>query len=296
MRAVLSELQTQPECWVESVRRARANANLLPQAGGNVLLIGCGTSYYMAQSYARAREDAGQGLTDAVVASELSAGRPYDHAIVISRSGTTTEVLRALEALPGNTRTLVLTASETSPVATAADEAVVLEFADESSVVQTRFATSALAFLLASVGHDIVSAAADAAEALERPIDDALLDARQFVFLGRGWTVGLANEAGLKIREAAQAWSEAYPAFEYRHGPMSVAAPGTVVWPFGPLDPLDPELAGEIASTGATLVWHDLHAMAELVLVQRLAVALAEVKGLDPDHPPHLTRSVVLSE
>jgi fructoselysine-6-P-deglycase FrlB-like protein len=34
--------------------------------------------------------------------------------------------------------------------------------------------------------------------------------------------------------------------------------------------------------------------MAELVLVQRMAVELAEVHGLDPDRPKHLTRSVVL--
>jgi fructoselysine-6-P-deglycase FrlB-like protein len=34
--------------------------------------------------------------------------------------------------------------------------------------------------------------------------------------------------------------------------------------------------------------------MAELVLIQRMAVELAEARGLDPDHPRHLTRSVVL--
>jgi glucosamine 6-phosphate synthetase-like amidotransferase/phosphosugar isomerase protein len=34
--------------------------------------------------------------------------------------------------------------------------------------------------------------------------------------------------------------------------------------------------------------------MATLVLVQRLAVALAVARGLDPDHPRNLTRSVVL--
>ena len=50
-----------------------------------------------------------------------------------------------------------------------------------------------------------------------------LLRAAQFTFLGTGWTVGLANEAGLKLRESAQAWAEAYPAMEFRHGPISVA-------------------------------------------------------------------------
>jgi fructoselysine-6-P-deglycase FrlB-like protein len=293
MRAILSELATQPDCWMEAAERARANAGRLPPAGERVLVIGCGTSYYMAQSYARARDDAGLGLTDAVVASEVSAGRSYDCTIALSRSGTTTEVLHALDSLPSSAHTLVVTAVEESPIVAAVDDAVVLEFADESSVVQTRFATSALAFLLGSVGHDVGAAADDATAALKEPMDEALPRARQFVFLGRAWTVGLANEAALKMREAAQVWSEAYPALEYRHGPISVASQGTVVWP---LDPLDPDLGSEIESTGAVVVWHGLHPMAELVMVQRLAVMLAEAKGLDPDHPPHLTRSVVLPQ
>ena len=68
---------------------------------------------------------------------------------------------------------------------------------------------------------------------------------------GTGWTVGLANEAALKLREAAQFWAESYLAMEYRHGPLSIAAPGRAVWPFGALPP---GLAEQIRGTGATLV------------------------------------------
>ena len=59
------------------------------------------------------------------------------------------------------------------------------------------------------------------------------MEAEQFTFLGRGWTCGLAQEAALKMREAAGAWTEAYPAMEYRHGPISIAGPGRVTWMFG---------------------------------------------------------------
>jgi fructoselysine-6-P-deglycase FrlB-like protein len=289
--AIQGELLTQPDCWVRAAERSGASDDLLPRIGERVLVIGCGTSFYMAQSYARAREDQGFGLTDAVVASEISGRRSYDRSIALSRSGTTTEVLRALESISDGSRTLVITAVEASPIVGAVDDAVVLEFADESAVVQTRFATSALAFLLTSVGHDLAAAVADARAALEGSIAKVPSDAYQYVFLGRGWSIGLANEAGLKMREAAQAWSEAYPALEYRHGPISTAGRGTVVWS---LDPLDPDLAEEVESTGATIVSHGLHPMAELVMVQRLAVWLAEARGLNPDEPPHLTRSVVL--
>jgi fructoselysine-6-P-deglycase FrlB-like protein len=111
------------------------------------------------------------------------------------------------------------------------------------------------------------------------------------VFLGHRWTVGLASEAALKFREAGQAWAEAYPAMEYRHGPISVAGPGTLVWFVGDADA---DLVRDVRATGATVVARALDPMAELVALQRGAVALAEAKRLDPDNPQHLTRSVVL--
>jgi fructoselysine-6-P-deglycase FrlB-like protein len=94
------------------------------------------------------------------------------------------------------------------------------------------------------------------------------------------------------MREAALAWSESYPAMEYRHGPISLASERTLVWFVGEVDP---DLRNDVGTTGATVVGGTLDAMAELVLVQRAAVQLAIARGLDPDHPRHLTRSVVLS-
>ena len=93
------------------------------------------------------------------------------------------------------------------------------------------------------------------------------------------------------MREAAQSWTEAYPQMEYRHGPISIAEPGRVVWVFG--EPV-PGLLDDVAATGATVVCDDLDPVADLVRVQRLAVRLAEAAGLDPDRPRNLTRSVVL--
>ena len=263
----------------------------LPPAGARVVALGCGTSYYMAQAYTAARQLAGRGETDAVVASERAGVRSYDFAVAISRSGTTTEVLRALETLPSGARIVSITAVPKSPIVNAAAESIVLEFADERSVVQTRFATSVLALLRAHLGHDVGAIALDAERALSAtlPLDPG--DFGRFVFLGHGWAAALANEAALKLREAAGAWTESYPAMEYRHGPISVAGPGSAVWTFGKVDP---GLLDDIRETGATLVEGRFDAMAELVLAQRVAVALAESRGLDPDRPRHLARSVVL--
>jgi fructoselysine-6-P-deglycase FrlB-like protein len=78
---------------------------------------------------------------------------------------------------------------------------------------------------------------------------------------------------------------------EYRHGPIATAGPGAVVWMLA--SPPD-GLAAEAAGTGATVVTAKLDPLAELVRIQRLALALAERRGLDPDSPAHLERAVVL--
>ena len=86
--------------------------------------------------------------------------------------------------------------------------------------MQTRFATTALTLLLSSLGISPEAESDAAALALQAPLPEGLAEYRRIVFLGAGWTVGLAAEAALKIREAAGAWTESYPAMEYRHGPI----------------------------------------------------------------------------
>jgi fructoselysine-6-P-deglycase FrlB-like protein len=191
--SIQEEIASQPECW----RRAAAvEVEGLPQRGERVAVAGCGTSLFVAQAYAALREAAGHGETDAFAASEFPLGRRYDRLLAITRSGTTTEVLDVLARVDLPTLTI---------------SAQTLPFADETSVVQTRFATSTLALLRASLGEDLAPAIADAEAALGAPLPPG---ARQFTFLGAGWTVGIANEAALKLREAALAWAEAYPAME----------------------------------------------------------------------------------
>jgi fructoselysine-6-P-deglycase FrlB-like protein len=285
------EVASQPACWRHAARLAADAAGSLPAPGERVAVAGCGTSWFMAQSYAAAREQAGHGETDAFAASEMPAGRRYDRVLVLSRSGTTTEIVQLLGRLAGTVPTVAITAATWGPVARAADEVIDLGFADEESVVQTRFATTELVLLRAHLGHD-PGPAADAAErVLAAPLPPGMLAADQFTFLGTGWTYGLANEAALKLREAAGLWTEAYPAMEYRHGPAAVTGERSVVWLFG--SPPD-GLTGEIAAAGGTAWIGEEDPLAELVRVQMVAIAAARARGLDPDRPRNLARSVIL--
>ena len=292
MSITSTEITSQPDVWLTALGHTELAASLLAAPGERMLVLGCGTSAFVAESLAALREGAGLGVTDAAYASEPRVWREYDRVVVISRSGTTTEVIDAIGAIPEGVRIVAVTGVADSPIARLAHDVLLLDFADERSVVQTRFPTAFLILVRAAFGEDVRPVVAEARAVLEAPVplDAASFD--HFVYLGTGWTLGLAQEAALKIREAAQAWSESYPLLDYRHGPLAVAHDTSLVWMLGAADE---RLGAEIAATGATVRLSTLDPIVELVQAQRLAVALAESRGLDPDRPRHLTRSIVLA-
>lgn len=289
---VESEIASQPECWRRVLARGDADG-VLPSAGQRVVALGCGTGYNLALAYASLREAAGLGTTDAFVASELPRRSP-DCMVALSRSGTTTEVLAALEERPAGVPVVAVTADGGSPLAKLAQRTIVLDFADELSVLETRFATSTLVLLRSQLGEDVSDLPGAAEEALAEELPAGAGDARQVVFLGRGWAGALAAEAALKLREASAAWVESYPAMEYRHGPISVADASSLIWMLGPAPA---GLVEDVVRTGARVrAREERDPLVELVMAQRVAVDRALRQGLDPDRPRHLTRSVVLDE
>jgi fructoselysine-6-P-deglycase FrlB-like protein len=287
------EIATQPDNWVDAAELATTYADVLPQPGERVAVIGCGTSLSIARAYATLRESAGLGVTDAWPASAARLSRAYDRVVAISRSGTTTEVLEALadhddKACP----VTVITSSEGTAILGLGDPILVPQF-DEQSVVQTRFATSVLALLRAHLGEELTGVIAAARDVLDEP-DESYADVRaaeQITFVGMGLGAALAEEAALKLREATQSWAEFYLATEYRHGPISISEPGRVVWALGPLIR---NFARDIGRTGAHLEHRDIDPMADLLRVQRLCVLRAADRGIDPDRPRNLERSVIL--
>jgi fructoselysine-6-P-deglycase FrlB-like protein len=293
---VSTEIADQPSAWARAAELGLTESvrDALPEDGQRVAIIGCGTSFFMAQSFAHVREQSGHGETDAFPASEFPIRRSYDTVVALTRSGTTTEVRRLLETLRNSSgsRTVAITADPQSPVVELADDHIVLDFADEKSIVQTRFATTSLALWRAWLGEDLAEVITQGRSAVSDPLPPGMLDSAQFTFLGSGMSVGIANEAALKLREASQSWTESYPAMEFRHGPISVVGPRSTVWVFGP----PPSgLLDDVQATGAHVESNDRDPMADLIRAQRLAVALAEAKGLNPDEPRHLSRSVLLS-
>src|SRR5436309_7319242 len=91
MLKIEHELASQPLTWRRAAQAASGAADRLPKRGDRLAIIGCGTSYFIAQAMAALRETAGHGETDAFAASEAQLTREYDAVLAVSRSGTTTE-------------------------------------------------------------------------------------------------------------------------------------------------------------------------------------------------------------
>ena len=290
MSHLIDEIASQPDIWPAAIDLAATAA--LPVPGERVAVIGCGSSLNVARCYARLREAAGHGQTDAYPASELTDTRQYDHMVFISRTGTTTEVLEALREVPEHVITTSLTADPSASLARETRNVVLLDFANERSVVSSRFITSAIVLVRAHLGEDLGGLTEAAAAAVARQLPAELATRSEFTFLGRGWASFVADEAALKLREASQTWAESYPAMEYRHGPISVSDQSTVLWGIGDIPG---SLAADAARTGATVIAEGGDPLVALIGAQRLAVMLAARKDIDPDRPRALSRSVILA-
>ncbi len=337
------EILGQPEAWAAAIRSFEAaaleiDAFFRENHVDEVLFTGCGSSYYLSMTAAAAFQQVTGLRASAVPASEIlqfpgSVFVPGSHPLVVgsSRSGATTETVRALEvARRRRIPTLCLTCTRRSPLARGADRCLHSPKGTEQSIVMTKSVSSLLLLgLLLAASRASTPALREDLRRLpilgKRVIKVALsvmqtlgADATRFVFLGGGPAHGIAWEAMLKMTEMAQRPAVAYHPLEFRHGPIAMAGPGTVVVLFGSRAGarLEADLARDLRRHGAMVVRlrDDWQGMAEvdvdvalgvrlsdearcllyIPFAQALAYHRAVGAGLDPDRPRHLTRAVHL--
>jgi glucosamine--fructose-6-phosphate aminotransferase (isomerizing) len=327
---------------VDAVGRLPAAARDALAVANRIVITGAGSSYYLAQVVAASARGV---LRRPVIAAPLSelilrpegvvvavrdAGR--EPVIIISRSGSTSEAVTVAELMraAGHT-TIAVTCRADSPLAALADVTLVSPAGDEAAIVMTRSFASMLALLLgvvANVGGD-ERLAGDLARLPERWPEAtstaavgrrlAATDWSRVVILGGGPAIGIAAEWGLKLTETSQVPASAYEPLEFRHGPISVCEPGTLVVGLvggaGAIEEVEVvEEAGRLGATtwliardedearGATgevsLIGGGLHPAARLPLLlhpgHALALGLALTRGRDPDAPRHLGQVVIL--
>src|SRR6476620_587567 len=128
------ELTSQPEIWTQALALPAEQTDLLPSAGEKVLVVGCGTSYYIGDAYAYLRNDAGIGRTRAGIPSELTWVDDDEHIVVISRSGTTADVIEIVERYRDSHRITAILGDLDTPLGELCTRIVHLGFADETSI------------------------------------------------------------------------------------------------------------------------------------------------------------------
>jgi glutamine---fructose-6-phosphate transaminase (isomerizing) len=341
----LAEITSQPEAWADALRAFAARQSELKRAWASlspsqVALVGCGSTYYLSQTAAWLF----QGLTgvparaypssEIVLFESQALIKPHDTLLItLSRSGTTTETLMAVDWFRrlGGRAVWSITCYPDSPLAKAADLVLPAEGGQEESIAQTRSFASMLILtqaMAAALGGEDVSPLNDLPDLGSRllgqtaPITQELGSdpgVNSFSFLGSGPQYGIANEAMLKMKEMSLSPSEAFHFFEFRHGPKSMVNGRALVVGLVSKAAHVPEerVLDEMAALGGhtlalaplpgtgggtrriQLPYH-LPAWATPVLylppLQLLAYYRAASKGLDPDHPRNLESVVFLDE
>jgi glutamine---fructose-6-phosphate transaminase (isomerizing) len=253
----LSEIFSQPQTWNETEVQLKGAGTLERLAGtfsprSPWLFVGCGSSYYLSRLIAALWTKHFYIPSTGVPASELLFAPEEtlrrigaEQIVLMSRSGETTEVLRAAELLQSHktVQTLAVTCNPQSVLEKVCTHTFKLDWADEKSTVMTRsFTAILLAFqrlALQFVGDQQLSAALDQLpvkgqawlDANARKIQD-FAGKRKFadyVFLGQGVHYWLAQEAGLKVTEMSSSFAQVYHSLEFRHGPRSIAGPQTLI-------------------------------------------------------------------
>jgi len=249
------EIFSQPECWSECLGSLKTDPVFNAIESGTDpdaewLFVGCGTSYYLALAAAASFSAICGRQTRACPASEVLlfpeiVTKRNQVAVLISRSGRTTEAVKAMDLFRahGEIKTITVTCSSDSAFAIRGDYPLVLARANEQSTVMTRSFSSMLLGLqflaarlakkaevyeqLGELPHLARSLFASAPQQVQEFVANHEFD--DYVWLGQGPLYGVACEAALKVMESSCSYAQSFHSLEFRHGPKAIAGPRALV-------------------------------------------------------------------
>ncbi len=337
--ATYREIKSQTEAWTQAIDVTQGSS--LPRAADyqQVVFTGCGSTYYLSLAAAALYQELTGRTARAIPAGELLLNPQTiltdqkTLLVGVSRSGTTSETVRAVENFRAETRGEVMAISNSdTTLARLADVSILIPRGQEESVAQTRsFASlyvAASAFCARMAGREdlldpmrklpeVGNLLMDKYEPFAKEIGSNL-DFDRFYFLGSGIRHGLACEANLKMKEMTLTHSEPFHFLEFRHGPMSMVGKSSVVC--GLLSDTNRVhetkvlsemklLGGTVASLGespaglisegdvafSSGVPESVRSVLYLPVLQLMAFHRSIAKGLNPDRPKNLTAVVQLN-
>jgi glucosamine--fructose-6-phosphate aminotransferase (isomerizing) len=322
------EIREQPDVW-EHLAGTDAALRLARAVGGDMLLLGSGSSLFVAQVGALALRRRGVNA-QAVAATEAQGDKNayQGRAVVaVSQSGRSSDLLKALDGL--HPRSIIaLTNTVDSPLGELADITIDVAAGVERAIPATKSVTASLAVLLSAAsslgsesertpqalveiaravrawlsGSQCVDVRAAAAEIAQR---------HDIVVLGTDYGAPIGREIALKFKEATYLHAEGFEAGEFRHGSAAMVDDRSVA--IGIMDHDADAIVGrplrELATTGAMryaigtttvadvprlgpLVADPFNALSWLVTAQLLALHVARARGIDSDAPRGLRKAV----
>lgn len=357
---MLKEIFEQPRAIVDTVRgrvsldEAKiflADSGLSPKVLREirrVCIVACGTSYHAALVGKFMIESLSRIPTEVDLGSEFRYRDPIvgpqDLLLAISQSGETTDTLAAFrEGKRKGMRTLSICNVVDSSLARESDAVFYTHAGPEIGVASTKAFTTQLVglFLLAlhlsatreRIGQktlkemleDLLRVPHQIQQALDlNPQVEALskkyMNARDFLYLGRGVNYPIALEGALKLKEISYIHAEGYPAGEMKHGPIALIDEDMPVVVLAPKGPTHEKILSNIEEVRArdgkiialtnpacqevnskakdTLFVPETHPLLAPILLtvplQLLAYNIAVLKGTDVDQPRNLAKSVTV--
>ena len=316
-----------------------------------IYLVACGSAYYVSVLAKYTIEKACRIPTEAQMASEFRYSDPVvdesNLVIIISQSGETADTLAALrEAKRRGAKTLAIVNVVGSAIAKAADQTIYTWAGPEIAVATTKAFSTQLAVVylltlhmakeLGTITDETYAKVVEGLERLpgdvERTLSKENLELCQYYasryyghhdafYIGRNMDSAVCLEGSLKLKEVAYLHSEAYPAGELKHGPISLIEEDTLVVALATIEPLfDKTMANvkEVKARGADVLCITLEDKEEaarkiansiitipaihpvlqpslsLLPLQLFAYYMALNRGCDVDKPRNLAKSVTV--
>jgi glucosamine--fructose-6-phosphate aminotransferase (isomerizing) len=215
-----------------------------------IVIVACGTSWHAGLVGEYLIEDLARIPVEVEYASEFRYRNPIigedDVVIAISQSGETADTLAALELAKSKGATIIGICNVVgSTISRITDAGSYTHAGPEIGVASTKAFTSQVTVLLLlalRLGHKkgsilesrfqqllaaLEEIPANVEEALQsadqvKYIADQYKDAKNFLYLGRGYNFPVALEGALKLKEISYIHAEGYPAAEMKHGPIAL--------------------------------------------------------------------------
>ncbi len=259
---MLKEIYEQPRSIKDSMRgRLNAQKGIVSLGGiidyemklinaKRIIIIACGTSWHAGLVGEYLFEDLTRIPVEVEYASEFRYRNPViyedDVVIAISQSGETADTLAAIELAKSKGATIIGICNVVgSSIARATHAGSYTHAGPEIGVASTKAFTAQvtiLTLMALSIGskkgtistskfYQLINEIENIPEKVEKTLKLSekikaiayeFKDARNFLYLGRGYNFPVALEGALKLKEISYIHAEGYPAAEMKHGPIAL--------------------------------------------------------------------------